>query len=483
MILQKRAALYVRVSTTEQAEEGYSVGSQTDKLKAYCTAMGYSVFNIYTDPGFTGANLNRPAIQSLIHDVQNNLIDIVLVMKLDRLSRSQKDTLYLIEDVFLANNCEFTSVTESFDTSTPYGRAFIGILAVFAQFERERIKERVMDGKIERAKEGKIMAWAKPAIGYDYVDEAYVVNEYESAMVRRMFDLCENGLSINKIKAVIDAEFPLCFKNSTKDGNVHLATIKRILRNKTYLGIVKYGKNEYPGIHEPLITREQFDKVQVILELNRQNSIGSRKNPFRSTHLLTGMLFCAHCGARMHAQTKKHLNNNNWYYICYSVSGTSKKYRTSYDCQQAVIDGETLDNYVLGAISNLKTEYIKKNDVKTAAPFDLETVLLKKLDNISQKMNKLLELYLEDKFSKNELDKKNKALLKEQEEIESELIRLKETRKTVMTKADAIDELNRFENVFENGTLEDQKRFLAIFIDRIEIDNENVNIVFNKFSD
>lgn len=483
MIMQKKAALYVRVSTTEQAEEGYSVGSQTEKLKAYCTAMGYSIYNIYTDPGFTGANLNRPAMQTLMQDVQNRLIDIVIVMKLDRLSRSQKDTLYLIEDVFLANNCEFTSVTESFDTSTPYGRAFIGILAVFAQFERERIKERVQDGKIERAKEGKIMNWAKPPVGYDYVNEAYVVNVYEAAMVRRMFDLCEEGLSMNKIKAVIDTEFPLGFKDTTKDGKVHLGTIKRILRNRTYLGIVKYAQKEYPGLHEPIITQEQFDKVQVILELNRQNSIGSRKNPFRSTHLLTGMLFCANCGARMHAQSHKRLNNDRWYYICYSVSGTSKKYRTSTDCHQEVFDGETLDNYVLNVIANLKAEYENQSTKTTPAPLDMELVLQKRLDNVNQKMNKLLDLYLEDRYSKDELERKNKVLIKERDEIESELAKLKETRETVMTKADAMEELNRFENVFGIGSLEDQKRFLAIFIDHIEIDNGEVNIVLNRLSD
>ena len=115
----KRAALYIRVSTMEQAKEGYSIPAQTDKLKAFAKAKDMAVTKIYTDPGFSGAKMERPALQEMISDIQNKKIDVVLVYKLDRLSRSQKNTLYLIEDVFLKNNVDFISMQESFDTSTP----------------------------------------------------------------------------------------------------------------------------------------------------------------------------------------------------------------------------------------------------------------------------------------------------------------------------------------------------------------------------
>lgn len=481
-MMQKKAGLYIRVSTTEQAEEGYSVGSQTEKLKAYCTAMDYLVYDIYTDGGFTGTNLNRPAMQKLISDVKNGYVDIAIVMKLDRLSRSQKDTLYLIEDVFIANNCEFVSVTESFDTSTPYGRAFIGILAVFAQFERERMQERITDGKTERAKDGKIMAWAHPAIGYDYINESYVVNEYEAELVRTCFDLCEQGLSINKIKAVVDEKFALGTKHKTKDGKYHLNTIKRILRNRTYLGIVKYAGQEYPGQHEPLITKEQFDKVQSILELNSKNALGARKNPFRSTHLLTGLLFCADCGARIHAQARRNVNNNRWYYICYSVSKTSKKYRTSDDCCQEVIDGETMDEYVWNTLKELDITCDIPNEPKESNS-EFLLVMKKRMESINQKMNKLLDLYLEDKFSKEELEKKNKSLLQEKETIEKEIEKVENQTENTITRTNALSELMKLDNVYKNGTLEDKKRFISLFIDRIEVHNGEINIRLNRMSD
>ena len=148
----KRAALYIRVSTLEQAQEGYSIGAQKERLLAFCKAHEWLVADSYVDGGYSGSNLDRPGIQKLISEVDS--FDLVLVMKLDRLSRSQRDTLYLIEEVFLPAGVDFVSMSEAFDTSVPFGRAMIGILSVFAQLEREQIKERTFMGRIERAQGG-----------------------------------------------------------------------------------------------------------------------------------------------------------------------------------------------------------------------------------------------------------------------------------------------------------------------------------------
>ena len=146
--------LYIRVSTMEQAMEGYSVVEQENRLKRYCEAMGFRIHKVHIDAGFSGASLDRPAIQEVIRDVQGRLVKKVIVWKLDRLSRSQKDTLIMLEDVFLANDCDFVSMMESFDTSTAFGRAIVGILAAFAQLERENIKERTMMGRAARIAKG-----------------------------------------------------------------------------------------------------------------------------------------------------------------------------------------------------------------------------------------------------------------------------------------------------------------------------------------
>ena len=153
--MKKRVFIYLRVSTTEQAEEGYSLSEQEYRLRKLCEANDWILVKIYTDGGFSGGNTDRPALQEMIKAIEKGEADMVLVDKLDRLSRSQYDTLHLIKKVFEANNVAFVSRAESFDTSTPFGRAMVGILAVFAELERERIKERMSEGREGRAKEGK----------------------------------------------------------------------------------------------------------------------------------------------------------------------------------------------------------------------------------------------------------------------------------------------------------------------------------------
>ena len=129
----KKTGLYIRVSTNVQFEEGYSVGAQTEKLEKYCNYQEIDNYDLYIDGGYSGSNLNRPEMKRLIKEIQEGKVESVVVVKLDRLSRSQKDTIYLLEDVFEANGVGFISLNENFDTTTPYGKAMVGILSVFAQ--------------------------------------------------------------------------------------------------------------------------------------------------------------------------------------------------------------------------------------------------------------------------------------------------------------------------------------------------------------
>ena len=144
--MKKIAAIYIRVSTDIQAEEGYSIEAQKEQLTAYCVSKGIKNYDYYIDGGWSGSNIDRPEMQRLIKDVKDDKISHVIVYKLDRLSRSQKDTLYLIEDVFNPHNVDFVSLNESMDTSTPMGRLMLGILSAFAQLERENIAHRLNRG-------------------------------------------------------------------------------------------------------------------------------------------------------------------------------------------------------------------------------------------------------------------------------------------------------------------------------------------------
>lgn len=188
--------LYIRVSTSEQAEEGYSVAEQEERLRNYCAAYNYTIHAVHIDPGFSGASLNRPGIKKVMDDVEHGRCKKVIVWKLDRLSRSQKDTLILLEDVFLANDCHFISLLESFDTSTPFGRCIVGILATFAQMERENIKMRTMMGRQARIKEGHFHGSRCPT-GYTFkyspdgtlLSNDLEVNPYAAKLVHEAYRL------------------------------------------------------------------------------------------------------------------------------------------------------------------------------------------------------------------------------------------------------------------------------------------------------
>ena len=242
-----RVVCYVRVSTREQAEKGYSVSEQQERLKAYCLAKDWVVAQVITDPGFSGAKLERPGMQQLISLVQAKKCDAVLVWKLDRLSRSQKDTLYLIEDVFLKNGCAFVSMNENFDTSTAFGRAMVGILSVFAQLEREQIRERMAVGRVGRAKAGLFHGGGYAPIGYDYKTIAeggagLVVNEYEAMQVREVYSLYLQGWSVNRIQKYMAARY------TTKDGDWGSdATVRDVLKNPLYTGKITWAKKVYDG--------------------------------------------------------------------------------------------------------------------------------------------------------------------------------------------------------------------------------------------
>lgn len=305
----KKVAIYIRVSTQEQAQEGYSVAEQKERLVAYCQAHAWIIADIYVDGGYSGANLSRPGIQKLMDEIKN--FDVVLVYKLDRLSRSQRDTLYLIEEIFLPNKVDFVSMQKSFDTSSPLGKAMIGLLAVFAQLEREQIKERTMMGKLARAKLGLFHGGGNIPIGYDYKDGKLIPNIYEAEQIRKIFDWYLEGYSFQAIADKLREEG---YTNRYASYN-SWSSVRTILGTMTYTGKVHYGDVVTENAHEAIVSEEQFKEVQALM-LKRGNE--NYKNHLKSKHMLTGIIFCGICGARYAYWSYQ--KNRFAYYTCYSRS-------------------------------------------------------------------------------------------------------------------------------------------------------------------
>ena len=383
----KKAAIYIRVSTQEQAQEGYSVGEQKERLIAYCKAQGWLIADIYVDGGYTGSNLKRPGIQKLM--AETDKFDVVLVYKLDRLSRSQRDTLYLIEEVFLPNSVDFVSMQESFDTSSPFGKAMIGLLAVFAQLEREQIKERTKMGRIARAKTGLYHGGGYIPIGYDYEDGKLVVNPYEAEQVRKIFEWYLAGASLNTISERLQAE-----GYTNRYGSyASWSGIRYILENETYLGRIHFGEVRVDDAHEPLVSEEQFNAVQV-LRGKRKAMYGA--NAFKSKHWLAGILFCGHCGGRYYLRNSGKYS----YYACYSRTKQIKAMVKDPNCKNKNWKGPELEGRIDAEIRKLLRSPEMAAEIATHKPKVVTPVenmdFEKRIREIDRQINKLMGLYQTD---------------------------------------------------------------------------------------
>ena len=381
----KRAAIYIRVSTTRQDQEGYSIPLQKERLIAYCKAKGWVVAGIFVDPGHSGSSLERPGITALKSGVEAGKYDVVLVYKLDRLSRSQKDTLYLIEDVLMANNVDFVSMQESFDTTTIYGRAMVGILSVFAQMERETIVERTLMGRAGRAEEGWWHGGGTEPIGFDYVDGELVINKEEAKQVRAVYNLFASGFSVTEISRRMDGY-------KTKHGDwSHTSTIGNVLDNPLYAGIVHFDGVRAVGRHSAIVDPDVDRKVK-----SRRRAMQRVESAGDSNFLLTSMIFCADCGARYFPNKRP---NGNVVYSCHSRAKKNKKMVKDPNCKAPHIPVANLDSAVMTEVMELAedpnkvTEIIKKraagNDGSKVAAH--KSVEVQRLDGEISRLMDLLQ--------------------------------------------------------------------------------------------
>lgn len=473
-------ACYVRVSTQEQANEGYSISEQTDRLKKYADAMRWQIFKVYTDGGFSGANIYRPALQEMIRDIEAGLIDKVLVYKLDRLSRSQKDTLFLIDDVFLKNGCDFVSMNENFDTSTPFGRAMIGILSVFAQLEREQIKERMAMGIEARAKEGLYNGSNYSAIGYDYIDGQLVINDFEAIQVKMIFEMYANGYSCNRITQYLNEK-----GYSHKYGTWNRKTVLRVLERKTYYGVIEYKGNDYQGQHEPIISKELFDicqrKHKATKEIYMEHMQGKNFNS-----CLSGLLVCARCGANFSKNTKhtnyKGISKSYYYYVCNSKQKKNPSTIKDPTCQNKSWRMETLDDLIFDEIKKLSLDpdYITQLQ-PTKKKDDRPKEFDKKIAEIEKQLSKLLELYSLDGISLEALQKKINELNTNKLKLSEEKTRILLDEEQELTKDEALRLINSFDATLEAGSMSEIRAILQALIDKIEIDGDDITI-FWKFT-
>lgn len=250
--MRLKACVYTRVSTSEQAMEGYSIEEQERMCKAAIVSKGWEYIGTYSDPGISGRTMDRLGLQKMIRAIERGEIQAVVIYKLDRLSRKQRDTMTIIEDIFLENDVDLVSLNETLDTSTPWGRAMIGILSSFNQMESENIQMRTAMGKEAKATKGGY-AGGKPPLGYKSVNGELVVVEEEAEIVRLIYKLRKNGMTMVNIAEELNKR-----GLKTKQGNeFRHSAIQGILNNKEmYLGHYRYGIGHFFKNHHDAIIKE-----------------------------------------------------------------------------------------------------------------------------------------------------------------------------------------------------------------------------------
>ena len=355
-----RCAVYCRVSTDAQADKEFnSVEAQQEACETYVglhRSEGWTIAaEPYLDPGYTGSNTKRPGLTRLIADIEAREIDVVVVYKFDRLSRSMLDFLQLL-DFFKKHGVSFVSVSQRFDTSTPVGEVTLNILLSFAQFERQIIAERTRD-KMQACRRRGRWTGGRPPLGYDVAPEGgkLVVNKDEAEQVRTIFRLYADNPSLIGVSQELNRRgWRQRTWTNKKNKVVHggkwnKASLRTLLANPLYIGRQRLGNDTFKGEHRSIVLKALFDKVQRLLERNRSNGGASGRNSHG--FLLRGLVRCAACDSSMVPSPAKRRGKVYRYYRC---SSSEKNGATS--CPTRSVQADQIEQFVIDQVRRIGTD-------------------------------------------------------------------------------------------------------------------------------
>lgn len=489
----KRVALYVRVSTAEQAEKGTSIRSQIELLREHCKINNLQVYNEYIDDGYSGATANRPALQELLSDAKKAAFDIVLVYKTDRLSRSIPLTVKLVLETFQAIDIDFKSISEPYDTSTPAGRMFFVQLAGFADFERGMIRERTVEGRLRKAREGK---WVSGAAHYAYdidKNQNLVLNKERSKVFRQIVDWTLSGKSGIWIADELTRRGIPTYndihgiKRKYSQHRWHQTIIQRMLLNKVIIGEAYFSgiKIKAPSI----VTKEEYEKIMVQFKKNLE----SAKRNTKHFYLLRGLLVCKRCGRNLWGKQRSRKRDSghiykNFYYYCPS---TNSKKTT---CGLKRIDLTTIEAYIWDLTKDLITNSEKLMNAIKDKNIDLFTndiiikEQIKELDanilGLESELDRILSLYSKGTiFTIDELDSKARVIKNKIDEIKKKQDLLKETEKRLLVKKKLLNNSQKYfksiRSRLEDFSIEEKQKLVKSLFYKIIVDWNEEKGAFN----
>jgi site-specific DNA recombinase len=442
---------YCRVSTEEQAAEGFSIEGQAEKLRAYAKLHDLGAVTVVEDPARSGKDLDRPGLQQLLAMVEEGHVANVLVWRLDRLSRNLGD-LILLADTFAKANVGLHSFTEKLDLSSATGRMFYNILGAFAQFYREQLSENIRMGLEQAARQGR---WVnRPKFGYDLVDGQLIPNG-DAPTVERIFRLRAKGLSVRRIEELTGVKY---------------GSVRTILLSRIYVGEVLLNGEWFPGQHQPIVTPEEFAAA------HRGFIPGWRR---RSSHVLTGRVRCGLCGR---AATIRYANDRQPLYRCrHRYGGCPQPGRSAAGLVRAALVGlrlvakdtalqEAIRRHLKRALEAADTTYIGHRRRK------------RKLGKLAERRRKLLELHYADRvsaelFSDEEarITQEIEALRQEQEHRVTEKGRLSEVAERFEEEARILREMD-VDEIWRQATDEERRVLVEELLDAVAIFPDHLEV-------
>ena len=344
-----RCAIYTRKSTEDGLEQEYnSLDAQYDACAAYALSQRHEGWTVvkdrYDDGGFSGGNLERPGLKRLLADIEAGKVDIILLYKIDRLTRSLSDFAKIV-DILDRKGASFVSITQSFNTTTSMGRLTLNMLLSFAQFEREVTGERIRD-KIYASKRKGIWMGGPVPLGYDVIDRKLVVNAVEAEQVRHIMQLYLKASSVPELVDELAKNDSHTKIQQRKDGGtrggVHFkrGNLYHLLSNRIYRGMTVHKGEAFEGEHEAIVAEELWDQVQV--KLAKQGQGGSSRKVSARTGVLAGLIYNAEGTPMVLTHTQK--GNRRFHYY-------ANRYESLGDCRASRVSARDIEGIVLGQIS------------------------------------------------------------------------------------------------------------------------------------
>jgi site-specific DNA recombinase len=475
-----RIAFYTRISTDEDHQK-YSLGAQKERLEAFCKAQygdDWELFKLYRDTE-SGTHMNRPGLEEMLYDAEAKAFDILLVFRVDRLSRKVRELAQMVDEL-TKYDIALKSITEPFDTTSAAGKMMLQMLGVFAEFEHTTIVERTKVGLERKARTGRFVGGYVP-YGYSLDPEkGLVINEEEAILVKKIFKMYAfgkegTGAITNKLNG---AGYR---KRSGKKWDRRI--LLHILRNPVYLGKLKWNEVLYEGTHEPIISEILFDKVREILA-KRNEELKGRQFHNGDERLLSGIMRCAKCGSHMFGSSCYKNGKKMLYYVC-------SKRHTQHECNQDYVRADLLEESIMEDVRSLFQDeqfmariWEEANKRLEAEKPDIEKEIRKIEDRIlktREKVDRYFESFETGKMKPEVCNEKVEELNANLRELETEKKELEARRKRFelppLDKKMLREIVSKLDEVMASGTNPQKKHLLQLLVKKVLIhDRQTIEV-------